>query len=119
MLYIGSDGNVYHAWNDGDGMSGLCTGRKNIANLGAPPKTPLIPLSLSAAWDNTGQYINIVALGKDGALYGKTMKAGGTAVDMDWSPVNGQTALLPDADQEAVRVTTIESELSKVKADLN
>jgi GH25 family lysozyme M1 (1,4-beta-N-acetylmuramidase) len=119
ILYVGTDGAVYHNWNNGDGAAGLCADApKNTANLGAP-KEGLTPLSLSAAWDNTGQYINIVAVGKTGALYAKTLKAGGTAVDMDWTPITGQAALLSAPEQEAARVTAIENELSKVKADLN
>lgn len=87
-VFIASDGNVWHITNNDDGLAGLCADAPSkAANLGAPEQ--LAPLSVSASWDNTGNYLNIIAAGVSGQIYAKCMKGDGS-VDMDWRKVASQ-----------------------------
>lgn len=88
LVYVGTDGNVYHNWNNSDGLAGLCAdATANAASLGHPEA--LAPLSASATWDNTGEFLNIVVASVSGQVYALCLNLDGS-VDMNWTKIAGQ-----------------------------
>lgn len=88
LVYVGTDGNVYHNWNNSDGLAGLCAdATANAASLGHPEQ--LSPLSASATWDNTGEFLNIVVASVSGQVYALCLNLDGS-VDMNWTKIAGQ-----------------------------
>jgi lysozyme len=138
LVYVGTDGNLWHNWNNNDGLQGLAQDAPTHVETWGNPGTPFSPLTAAATWDAQGNYLNVVAATTDGALWAQVRNISGAKV-AGWLRIVGQAVSLPSGtggtqgppgpagppgppgptyDDTAIksRVSTLETLVSKIKA---
>lgn len=125
LVYVGADGNLWHAWNNNDGLQGLAQDAAAHAESWGNPGKALAPLTAGAAWDARGAYLNAVAATPDGAVWAQVRPISG-ATTSGWLRVTGQAVLLPPGqpssgpgyDDTAIktRLSALETLVAKIKS---
>ncbi len=132
LVYVGTDGNLWHNWNNNDGLQGLVRDAPHRAESWGNPGTPFAPLTAGATWDAEGKYLNVVAATPDGAIWAQVRYISGKPTS-GWMRVTGQSVLLPSSGQKGdpgpagppgpayddtaikARVSTLESLVARLK----
>jgi hypothetical protein len=125
LVYVGTDGNLWHNWNNNDGLQGLAKDAPTRAESWGNPGTKFAPMTAGATWDVLGNYLNVVAATPDGAIWAQVRHISGKQTS-DWMRVTGQAVSLPtgggataplyDDTDITARLTTLETLFSKIKA---
>ncbi|HLV99860.1 MAG TPA: GH25 family lysozyme [Ktedonobacterales bacterium] len=118
LVYVGTDGNLWHNWNNNDGLAGLAKDAPSRVESWGNPGTKFAPLTAAATWDVKGDYLNVVAATPDGAIWAQVRQISGHQV-IGWTRVTGQEVLLPSGSDDAsikTRLSTLESLVAKIKA---
>ncbi len=119
LVYVGTDGNLWHNWNNNDGLQGLAKDAPSHVESWGNPGTKFSPLTAAATWDVSGGYLNVVAATPDGALWAQVRQINGNQV-IGWTRVTGQAVSLPTGGYDDTpiknRLSALESLVAKIKA---
>ncbi|HEY7350056.1 MAG TPA: hypothetical protein VH599_17185 [Ktedonobacterales bacterium] len=94
VFYLSPDGNIWHTYSERGGSGLAHDAEHNKQNLGHPGQEPLAPLQTDAAYDNTGNYIDILAVGISGQVYLLTIHPDNKVVT-PWVALSGVQIKLP------------------------
>ena len=119
LVYVGTDGNLWHNWNNNDGLQGLAKDAPSRVESWGNPGTKFAPLTAAATWDAGGGYLNVVAATTDGAIWAQVRQISGQQV-IGWTRVTGQAVSLPIGGYDDTpiknRISALESLVAKIKA---